>query len=70
MPIAPPNSPLLRPNVYPSTQTGDMGETVSREDMMEIKGEQEARLLGTFFIQAIFLALVSHAVLSMGVESI
>jgi len=54
MPIAPPNSPLLD-LMY--AQTGDMGESVSREDMMEIQREQEARLLGTFFVQAIFLAL-------------
>jgi len=30
---------------------------VSREEMMELQREQESRLLGTFFIQAIFLAL-------------
>jgi len=39
------------------TPSQDVGETISREDMMEIQREQEARLLGTFFIQAIFLAL-------------
>lgn len=54
MPIAPPNSPLLDLMYTPSQ---DVGETISREDMMEIQREQEARLLGTFFIQAIFLAL-------------
>jgi hypothetical protein len=34
-----------------------VGDTITREDMLEIQREQEARLLGTFFIQAIFLAL-------------
>jgi len=34
-----------------------MGDMVSREEMMELQREQESRLLGTFFIQAIFLAL-------------
>jgi hypothetical protein len=34
-----------------------VGDTVSREEMMELQREQEARLLGTFFIQAIFLSL-------------
>lgn len=35
----------------------EVGETISREDMMELQREQEARLLGTFFVQAIFLSL-------------
>lgn len=34
-----------------------MGDMVSRDEMMELQREQESRLLGTFFIQAIFLAL-------------
>jgi len=54
MPIAPPNSPLLD-LMYNSNQV--IGDTVSKADMMDIQREQEARLLGTFFIQAIFLAL-------------
>ena len=54
MPIAPPNSPLLDLMYQGGTETGDM---VSREEMMELQREQEARLLGTFFVQAIFLAL-------------
>ncbi|MEL0014868.1 MAG: hypothetical protein VW715_06610 [Rhodospirillales bacterium] len=54
MPIAPPNSPLLD-LMYSNQPT--IGDTVSREDMMLIQREQEARLLGTFFIQAIFLSL-------------
>ncbi len=54
MPIAPPNSPLLD-LMY---QTGsEYGDSVSREEMMELQREQEARLLGTFFVQAIFLSL-------------
>lgn len=54
MPIAPPNSPLLDLMYNPSQE---IGETISREDMMELQREQEARLLGTFFVQAIFLSL-------------
>jgi hypothetical protein len=54
MPIAPPNSPLLDLMYSAVPQTGD---TFSKQDMMEIQREQEARLLGTFFVQAIFLSL-------------
>ena len=54
MPIAPPNSPLLD-LMYSSAPV--VGDSFSKEDMMEIQREQEARLLGTFFIQAIFLSL-------------
>jgi len=54
MPIAPPNSPLLDLMYSAAPQVGD---TFSKDDMMEIQREQEARLLGTFFIQAIFLSL-------------
>jgi len=54
MPIAPPNSPLLDLMYQGGMETGDM---VSRDEMMELQREQESRLLGTFFIQAIFLAL-------------
>ena len=54
MPIAPPNSPLLDLMYQGSAEMGDM---VSREEMMELQREQESRLLGTFFVQAIFLAL-------------
>ena len=54
MPISPPNSPLLD-LMY--NQTQEIGDTISKEDMMEMQREQEARLLGTFFVQAIFLSL-------------
>lgn len=54
MPIAPPNSPLLD-LMYNNGPV--IGDTVSKSDMMDIQREQEARLLGTFFIQAIFLSL-------------
>ena len=54
MPIAPPNSPLLD-LMYNNGSV--IGDTVSKSDMMDIQREQEARLLGTFFIQAIFLSL-------------
>ena len=54
MPIAPPNSPLLD-LMYSSAPV--VGDTISRDDMLEIQRDQEARLLGTFFIQAIFLSL-------------
>jgi len=39
------------------TDTNDYGETISREDMLQIQREQETRLLGTFMVQAIFLSL-------------
>ena len=54
MPIAPPNSPLLDLMYQNSPIIGDM---VSKEEMLELQREQEARLLGTFFVQAIFLSL-------------
>ena len=54
MPIAPPNSPLLD-LMYSNTPV--VGDTISRDEMLEIQRDQEARLLGTFFIQAIFLSL-------------
>ena len=54
MPIAPPNSPLLD-LMYSNAPV--VGDTISRDDMLEIQRDQEARLLGTFFIQAIFLSL-------------
>jgi hypothetical protein len=38
-------------------QKQEVGDTITREDMMELQREQEARLLGTFFVQAIFLSL-------------
>jgi hypothetical protein len=37
--------------------THDYGDTISREDMVQIQREQETRLLGTFMVQAIFLSL-------------
>ncbi len=54
MPIAPPNSPLLD-LMY--NQGSEIADTISKEDMLELQREQEARLLGTFFVQAIFLSL-------------
>jgi len=54
MPIAPPNSPLLD-LMYSNAPV--VGDTISRDEMLEIQRDQEARLLGTFFIQAIFLSL-------------
>ena len=55
MPIAPPTSPVLD-LMYQGSHM-NVGETVSREEMMELQREQESRLLGTFFVQAIFLSL-------------
>ena len=54
MPIAPPNSPLLELMYQPNDV---VGETISREEMLELQREQESRLLGTFFVQAIFLSM-------------
>ena len=54
MPIAPPNNPLLD-LMYSGAPV--VGDTISRDEMLEIQRDQEARLLGTFFIQAIFLSL-------------
>lgn len=54
MPIAPPTSPLFD-LMYQSNH--QMGDTISREEMLELQREQESRLLGTFFVQAIFLAM-------------
>jgi len=39
------------------SNTPVVGDTISRDEMLEIQRDQEARLLGTFFIQAIFLSL-------------
>lgn len=54
MPIAPPTSPLFD-LMYQGNN--DVGDTISRDEMMEMQREQESRLLGTFFVQAIFLAM-------------
>lgn len=54
MPIPPPSNPLID-LMYANTQ--DYGDTISREDMLQIQKEQETRLLGTFMVQAIFLSL-------------
>ena len=54
MPIPPPSNPLID-LMYANTQ--DYGDTISREDMLQIQREQETRLLGTFMVQAIFLSL-------------
>lgn len=55
MPVAPPNNPLL--DLMYQGQQPIPGETVTREEMMEIQREQETRLLGTFLVQALFLGL-------------
>lgn len=55
MVVAPPTNPLLD-LMYQQGQQG-MHETISREELFEIQREQESRLLGTFFVQAIFLAM-------------
>lgn len=54
MPIPPPSNPLID-LMYANTH--DYGDTISREDMLQIQKEQETRLLGTFMVQAIFLSL-------------
>lgn len=55
MPISPPTSPVL--DLMYQGSNMNVGDTVSREEMMELQREQESRLLGTFFVQAIFLSL-------------
>jgi hypothetical protein len=55
MPIAPPTNPLLDLIYQQGAEVP--GDTITREEMFEIQREQESRLLGTFFVQAIFLAM-------------
>jgi len=54
MPIALPTNPLIE-LMY--NQEQGHGDTISREELFEIQREQESRLLGTFFVQAIFLGM-------------
>ncbi len=54
MPLPPPSNPLL--DLMYKTDT-TVGDTVSREELMQIQREQETRLLGTMLVQAVFLAL-------------
>ena len=54
MPIPPPSNPLID-LMYTNSQ--QIGDSVSREDMAQIQKEQETRLLGTFMVQSIFLSL-------------
>ena len=55
MPIAPPTNPLLDLMYQQGSEVA--GDTITREEMFEIQREQEGRLLGTFFVQAIFLSM-------------
>jgi len=55
MPIAPPTSPLI--DLVYNDSNMNLGDTISRDELFELQREQEARLLGTFFVQSIFLAL-------------
>ena len=55
MPIAPPTSPLI--DLVYNDANSNLGDTISRDELFELQREQEARLLGTFFVQSIFLAL-------------
>jgi hypothetical protein len=55
MPIPPPSNPLI--DLYYQNNEGSSPENLTREDMHEMQRENDARLLGTFFVQAIFLAL-------------
>jgi len=54
MPINPTNNPLLD-LMYASQNS--VGDSISREEMAVIQREQETRLIGTFMVQSIFLAL-------------
>ena len=42
--------------MYANT-TQSAGDTVNREELAQIQKEQETRLIGTFMVQALFLAL-------------
>lgn len=55
MPIAPPTSPLI--DLVYNDANSNVSDTISRDELFELQREQEARLLGTFFVQSIFLAL-------------
>ena len=55
MPIEPPRSPLI--DLYYGNNEMSGKETISREELGEIQKEQEIRLLSTFAVQSIFLAL-------------
>lgn len=55
MPIEPPRSPLI--DLYYGNNELSSKDTISREDLREIQKEQEIRLLSTFAVQSIFLAL-------------
>ena len=54
MPIPPPSNPLI--DLYYQDNSG-IEENLSKEDMQELQRENDGRLLGTFFVQAIFLSL-------------
>lgn len=55
MPIEPPRSPLI--DLYYGNSDMSSKETISRAELGEIQKEQEIRLLSTFAVQSIFLAL-------------
>mgnify|MGYP000041015417 CR=1 FL=1 len=55
MPIEPPRSPLI--DLYYGNSDMSGKETISRAELGEIQKEQEIRLLSTFAVQSIFLAL-------------
>ncbi len=55
MPIEPPRSPLI--DLYYGNNEMSNKDTISREELGEIQKEQEIRLLSTFAVQSIFLAL-------------
>ena len=55
MPIEPPRSPLI--DLYYGNNELSNKDTISREELGEIQKEQEIRLLSTFAVQSIFLAL-------------
>lgn len=55
MPIEPPRSPLI--DLYYGNNEMSSKDTISREELGEIQKEQEIRLLSTFAVQSIFLAL-------------
>ena len=55
MPIEPPRSPLI--DLYYGDNSLRENQTITRDELKEIQKEQEIRLISTFMVQSVFLAL-------------
>ena len=55
MPIEPPRSPLI--DLYYGDNALRENQTITRDELKEIQKEQEIRLISTFMVQSVFLAL-------------